>query len=519
MNEQRKRIAAIALLWVAVTTYAVLYAVQSSTIINFYQKTTTVSKDTFWKVLNYSKKGLQQLNDGIKQILSMGNTSVIGVKQILSTENASVVGSPSEKEAGVIDVAILIATTTNKVKNPTLQTLTLTTECLPSIIATAESIYNYKVYIGTEHYDYLATHLDKIKSMSVGNVEMIPMVVKGGNMNAVTNEIARQAYKEGAEYMCRVNDDTKFITKNWTTFGIKMLLNYDPTNVGVVGPTCNQGNTDIMTHDMVHRTHLGIFNYYYPPVFENYYIDDWMTSVYKPNRSTKLKTWEVIHSLKQGTRYTADFSLESFVAILVTIGKVAIESYIKEKPSCQKYRIISYCLFGSEHRFIEGAVANIKIASQIFPGWIVRIYHDDTVPYKTLETIKSDHVQLVNFNTDKPLEPKQIWNLFVASDPCLERYLICNIDSRLTAREKAAVDQWIDSGKPFHIMRDHPFHVNHFIPSYLWGGVKDAVPNMMSLIHKYVKKGTHNGTVQQFLNREIWPIAKMSAFQPDIISL
>ena len=86
MNEQRKRIAAIAVLWVAVTTYAILYVVQSSTIINFYQKTTTVSKDTFWRVLNYSKKGLQQLNDGIKQILSMGNTSVIGVKQILSTQ-------------------------------------------------------------------------------------------------------------------------------------------------------------------------------------------------------------------------------------------------------------------------------------------------------------------------------------------------------------------------------------------------------------------------------------------------
>ena len=355
--------------------------------------------------------------------------------------------------------------------------------------------------------------------MSVGNVEMIPMVVKGGNMNAVTNEIARQAYKNGAEYMCRVNDDTKFITKNWTTFGIKMLLNYDPTNVGVVGPICRQGNTDIMTHDMVHRTHLEIFNYYYPPVFENWWIDDWITLVYKPNRSTKLKTWEVIHSLKQGTRYTADFSLESFVAILVTIGKVAIESYIKEKSSCQKSRIISYSLFGSEHRFIEGAVANIKIASRIFPGWIVRIYHDDTVPNKTLETIKSDNVQLINIKTKASIVPKEMWNLFVASDPCLERYLIRNIDSRLTAREKAAVDQWIDSGKHFYIMRDHPFHVNHSILSYLRGGVKDAVPNMMSLIHKYVKKGTHNWTVQQFLNREIWPIAKMSAYQPDIISL
>ena len=174
----------------------------------------------------------------------------------------------------------------------------------------------------------------------------------------------------------------------------------------------------------------------------------------------------------------------------MTIGNDAIESYSKQKSSCQKSPMISYCYFGSDASNIEGAYANTKFAPQIFPEWIVRIYYDDTFPSKAIERIRSDNVQLVKITTKKPSKPKEIWNMFVASDPCLDWYLIRNIDSRLTAREKAAVDQWIDSGKRFHIMRDHPFHVNHSVPNGMWGGTKYAVPDMMSLIHTYMENST-----------------------------
>ena len=500
MYTQRGKIV-IAIVLVAITLYVVLYVIQRSIITTAYQKTATMSIVKFLRALDYSKAVLYHLNDGIKEIEDGGN--------------ASVIGNPSNGKSGVIDVAILIPSTTNKIKNPSLQNLSLMTECLPSIIATAEPRFNYKVYIGTESYDFLATQFDELKSLSAVNIKIIPMIVKGGTVNKVINEIAHQAYKDGVEYMCRINDDTTFITKNWTSLGIKTLANFKPKNVGVVGPTCRQGNTHIMTHDMVHRTHMEIFNYYYPPVLDNWWADNWITLVYKPNRSIKLKTWEVIHSLKQGTRYTVDHSQQKFLPVLVTIGSVAIESYSKQKSSCQKSRILSYCLFGPEPRNIEGAVANTKIASKIFPEWVVRIYYDDTVPSKAIQTIKSENVQLVKITTKSPFKPKEIWNLFVASDPCLERYLIRNIDSRLTAHEKAAVDQWIESGKHFYIMRDHPFHVNDSIPNGLWGGTKVAVPDMMSLIKKFMKDSSQYGTVQQFLNKEIWRFAKVSVFQHD----
>ena len=64
-------------------------------------------------------------------------------------------------------------------------------------------------------------------------------------------------------------------------------------------------------------------------------------------------------------------------------------------------------------------------------------------------------------------------------------------------------------------MRDHPYHVNDFIPNGLWGGTKFAVPDMMSLIKNYRKNSTQYGTDQQFLNKEIWRFANVSVFQHD----
>ena len=50
-------------------------------------------------------------------------------------------------------------------------------------------------------------------------------------------------------------------------------------------------------------THLDIFGYYYSHVFENFWADDWITNIYKPNRSKKCLDWTVKHESIHGTRY------------------------------------------------------------------------------------------------------------------------------------------------------------------------------------------------------------------------
>ena len=66
------------------------------------------------------------------------------------------------------------------------------------------------------------------------------------------------AYEDGSDYMYRVNDDTQF-SGPWLHDAVRVLSSFSPPNVGMVGPLCAEGNTLIMTHDFVHRTHLEIF--------------------------------------------------------------------------------------------------------------------------------------------------------------------------------------------------------------------------------------------------------------------
>ena len=57
----------------------------------------------------------------------------------------------------------------------------------------------------------------------------------------------------------------------------------------------------------------------------------------------------------------------------------------------------------------------------------------------------------------------------VASDPSVDRYVVRDTDSRLNARERFAVEEWIQSGTAVHAMRDHPKHYPNPIMGGCWG--------------------------------------------------
>jgi len=146
------------------------------------------------------------------------------------------------------------------------------------------------------------------------------------------NALMRDAFKLNADYLVRVNDDTEFKTVGWIPLGIAQLLEFKPPNVGVVGPTCHQGNTRILTHDMVHRTHLKIFDNYYPVVFHNWFVDDWISTVYGPARTSKLHSWVVHHHVELGTRYTPSNRDSTQLQPAVAAGVLAIAAYLKSAP-------------------------------------------------------------------------------------------------------------------------------------------------------------------------------------------
>ena len=51
-----------------------------------------------------------------------------------------------------------------------------------------------------------------------------------------------------------------------------------------------------------------------------------------------------------------------------------------------------------------------------------------------------------------------VWRFLLLGDPTVSMFIVRDSESRLRLREKAAANEWISSGKPFHSMRDHPLH-------------------------------------------------------------
>lgn len=169
-------------------------------------------------------------------------------------------------------------------------------------------------------------------------------------------------------------------------------------------------------------------------------------------------------------------------------------------------KIISFCLWGDNPKYTIGAVKNAILAKTIYPDWICRFYCGQSVPSNIIEELKSfDNTEIIIM--DEPGDWKgMFWRFYPASEENIEAMLSRDTDSRLSNREKVAVDYWLKSDKGFLSLRDHPYH-NIPILGGMWGVKKGVVPDMKTLIDKFVK-GDFWQVDQNFLTQLIWSKVK-----------
>jgi hypothetical protein len=171
--------------------------------------------------------------------------------------------------------------------------------------------------------------------------------------------------------------------------------------------------------------------------------------------------------------------------------------------------VIAFSLFGNERRYCQGAVENAKLIQWIYPGWTARFYVDESIPQAVLKQLHSQHAEIVVM----PLSWDQegiFWRFLVADEPGYQCWLVRDADSRLNYRERRAVDDWLDSGREFHVMRDHPAHCKPIMGA-MFGGLRGALPNMALLIDDWRTAsrpyGRH-GDDETFLAEIIWPLVQ-----------
>ena len=174
-------------------------------------------------------------------------------------------------------------------------------------------------------------------------------------------------------------------------------------------------------------------------------------------------------------------------------------------------QVISYSLWGNAPKYTMGAIHNANLIEKIFPGWIMRIYHNNTVPKNILDELRvNKFVELVYVEENKFSWGGLYWRFYVQDDETVDRYIVRDLDCRLNRSDKACVDEWISSNQPFHLARCVEVHKIEMLGG-LWGAIRSKLNiNMIEEIEKFHNQiqPNHRGPDQQFLRKIIWPLIK-----------
>lgn len=166
--------------------------------------------------------------------------------------------------------------------------------------------------------------------------------------------------------------------------------------------------------------------------------------------------------------------------------------------------IISFSLWGNNPKYTIGAIKNAKLALEIYQEWICRFYIDNTVPNEIIDTLQSlPNTEIISKKISGNWT-SMFWRFESSYDKNAKLIIFRDTDSRLSSRERIAVDEWINSDKTFHIMRDHPYHKFPILGG-MWGYKNNNKYPMQILLESFNKTNNY-GTDYKFFQEELYPL-------------
>ena len=174
--------------------------------------------------------------------------------------------------------------------------------------------------------------------------------------------------------------------------------------------------------------------------------------------------------------------------------------------------IISFCLWGKDYKYLEGLRENVRLSSQFYPGWEIVVFAAYGTPTLLLDSMRAQGVTVISRSrfTD-PVPNPMFWRFEVADWHPGRKFIVRDADSRFSNREVLAVREWLDSGKLFHTMHDHPHH-RRPIMGGMWGGTCGVLKDIRAASVEWFQT-RHKDIVysddQEFL--EAWALPQMLA--------
>lgn len=194
-------------------------------------------------------------------------------------------------------IGFIIPTTSNKRDWEKVEHMDFFQKVFGSFIKTYKKggNFEYFFYLGHDdddvyfikNHEKIIEHFNLIKgdNMKLSLNKMVGMKNRVGEIWSALAEIA----SKDCEYLYQIGDDIVILSPDWEEAFIKKLS--ETNNVGVTGPKDINIPRNLLTQSFVHVTHLKIFGKYYPEEIINWYIDDWITEIYKakPIENIKVK--------------------------------------------------------------------------------------------------------------------------------------------------------------------------------------------------------------------------------------
>jgi len=174
-------------------------------------------------------------------------------------------------------------------------------------------------------------------------------------------------------------------------------------------------------------------------------------------------------------------------------------------------RAIVFSLFGKEDLYYAGALRNLELARRHYPGWTPWFYVGRSVPAPFREELLFRGAFLVDMSRQREDWSATMWRFYALGVKDLELAIFRDCDSRLNSREAAAVREWLDSDRMFHVMRDHEQH-NAPILAGMWGARIPAMRTLRRLLPRPLPSSPsyHQHLDQRWLEESAYPIVRTS---------
>ena len=151
-------------------------------------------------------------------------------------------------------------------------------------------------------------------------------------------------------------------------------------------------------------------------------------------------------------------------------------------------QVFSFAFYGDPNStihqkrgYFQGIRKNLELISFFYnSSWSVRLYHDIGPD----DPLMVDLCNLACSNNRLDLCPvdqlphhllanavhmfPMLWRFFPTLDSQVDIFMSRDLDSVVKRREVDATEEWLQSGKSLHVMRDHPFHSVPMLGG-LWG--------------------------------------------------